>query len=116
MYVSARPTGEVLIAGRGGWDIPVVRIHELIVVDAVGGVALHTLDGGLTGVEGDDIVDECLSGGREGDGFRGVGFVVACGMGLADLESLAGSVGGVLWEVGCMVDVAVARHLAGSSG
>ena len=43
-------------------DVPVIGVHKLVVVDAVWGVALHTLDGGLAGVESDDIVDECLSG------------------------------------------------------
>ena len=94
-------------------NIPVIRIYELIIIDTVWRVTLHTLDGGLAGVEGDDIVDERLSGRREGDGFRGVGFVVARGMCLTDLESLAGSVGGVLGKIGRVVDVAVVGHLEG---
>lgn len=38
-----------------GHFVAVVGVDELVVVDAVGGVALHALDGGLAGVEGDDL-------------------------------------------------------------
>jgi hypothetical protein len=71
--------------------VAVVGVHELVVVDAVGRVAFHALDRGLAGVEGDDVVDEGLAGGREGEAFAWVGGVVFGGGGLADLELLAGS-------------------------
>jgi hypothetical protein len=95
-------------------DIPVVGVDELIIVDAVWRVALHALDSGLAGVEGDDVVNEGLSSGQQWYGLRWVGFVVAGRVCLADLKSLTGSVGRVLWEVGCVVDVAGARHLESS--
>lgn len=41
--------------------IAVVRIHELIVVHAISRIAPHLLDGGLTAVEVDDVVDESLA-------------------------------------------------------
>lgn len=44
-------------------ELPVMSVNELIIIDAVWRVALHALDGGLAGVEGDDIVDEGLSSG-----------------------------------------------------
>ena len=56
--------------------IPVIGIHELIIVDAVGGVPLYALDGGFTAVECDDVVDEALAGGGELDAGGGVGRVV----------------------------------------
>ena len=45
-------------------DVPVIGVHKLVVIHAVWSVPLHTLNGGLTRVESDDIVDECLSGWR----------------------------------------------------
>lgn len=41
--------------------IPVVRVHELIVVYAVGCVPLHFLDGRFAAVEIEDVVDESLA-------------------------------------------------------
>lgn len=70
--------------------IAVVGVHELIVVDAVRRVAFDAFDRWLAGVEGDDVVDESLAGGREGEALAGVGGVVFGGRGLADLELLAG--------------------------
>ena len=49
--------------------ISVVCINKLIVVNAVGRVALYTLDGGFAVVEGDDVVDEGLASGGEPKGF-----------------------------------------------
>jgi hypothetical protein len=40
--------------------VAVVGVDELVVVDAVGCVAFYTFDGGLAGVEGDDL-DICVS-------------------------------------------------------
>lgn len=89
-----------------GHLVAVVGVHELIVIDAIGGVALHALDGGLAAVERDDVVDEGLAGWRELERFGWVGGVVFHGVGLADLELLAGD-GGVFGEV---------RHLAWEGG
>jgi hypothetical protein len=66
--------------------VAIVGVYELVVVDAVGRVAFHTFDRWLAGVEGDDIVDESLTGGREGKALAWVGSVVFGGRGLADLE------------------------------
>ena len=49
--------------------IPIIRIHKLVIVDTVGGVAFHALDGGFAAVEVDDVLHEALTGGREGQGF-----------------------------------------------
>lgn len=38
-----------------GHFVAVVGVDELVVVDTVGGVAFDALDGGLAGVEGDDL-------------------------------------------------------------
>lgn len=56
--------------------IPIVRIHELIIVHAVRCIPLHLLDCGLAAVEVDDIGDEGLACGGEGDRFGGVGCVI----------------------------------------
>ena len=42
--------------------VAIVGVYELIIVDAVGRVAFYTLDRWLAGVEGDDVVDESLTG------------------------------------------------------
>jgi len=80
-----------------GHLIPVVGVHKLVVVDAVWGIAFDALNGGLAAVEGEDVVDEGLACGGEGERFGGVGGVVVVGVGLADFEVLAGEGGG---EVG----------------
>jgi hypothetical protein len=70
--------------------VAVVGVHELIVVDAVRRVPFHAFDRRLTGVESNYIVDESLTGGREGKALAWVGGVIfGCG-GLADFELLAG--------------------------
>ena len=56
--------------------VPVVRIHELIVVHAIRRIPPHLLDGGLAAVEVDDVVDESLALLREGKGLGWVGGVV----------------------------------------
>lgn len=41
--------------------VPVVRVNELVVVDAVRRVSLHALDRGFAAVEGDDVVHQGLA-------------------------------------------------------
>lgn len=48
--------------------VAVVGVDELVVVDAIRGVALDAAAGGLARVESEDIVEESLAGGRELDG------------------------------------------------
>lgn len=43
-----------------GHFVAVVGVDELVVVDAVWGVAFYAGDGGLAGVEGDDLGGEVL--------------------------------------------------------
>lgn len=75
--------------------VPIIRVHELIVVHAIGRVPPHLLDGRLAAVEVDDVVDEGLALFREGEGLgrvRGVvfgrgrlaGFIVFAGGGSGD--------------------------------
>ena len=59
-----------------GHLIPIVRIHELIIIHAVRCIPLHLLDCGLAAVEVDNIVDEGLASGGKGNRFGGVGCVV----------------------------------------
>ena len=47
--------------------VPVVCVHKLVVVDAVGRVSLHALDGRLAAVESDDVIHESLTSGGELD-------------------------------------------------
>ena len=82
-----------------GHLVPVVGIDELVVVDAVGRVAFHSLDRGLAGVEGDDVVHETLARGGEGQGLGGIGFVVVVFFGLAHFEFLAWCFGGQAGEI-----------------
>jgi hypothetical protein len=42
--------------------VAIIGVYELIIIDAVGRVAFYTLDRWLAGVEGDDVVDESLTG------------------------------------------------------
>lgn len=90
--------------------VPIIGVHELIVIHAVRRVTTHALHGGLAAVEGDDVVDERLARGGELEGFGGVGGVVFRGVGLAGLEVLARGGGGD----GGVFDVAVGgRHGSG---
>ena len=59
-----------------GHLVPVVRVHELVVVHAVGRVPLDALDGRVAAVQRDDVVEQGLASGRERDRFRGVRRVV----------------------------------------
>ena len=78
--------------------IPIVRIHELVIIHTIRRIALHALDSRLTAVQRDDIVDEGLAGGVQRQGFGRVGLVVFGGGSLADFEVFAGG-GGVGGEV-----------------
>ncbi len=73
---------------------PIIDVHELIVVYAVFGVPFNALACGLARVQGDDVVEEGLTGGGEFERFGGVGVVVVCGVSLPDFEVFAGE-GGV---------------------
>ncbi len=86
--------------------IPIVRVHKLVVVHAVGRVALYTLDRRLAVIQRDDVVNEGLAGRGEFEGFAGVGGVVLGFGGLAGLEVLARE-GGVVGHV---------RHIKGGCG
>ena len=59
-----------------GHLIPIVGVHKLVIIDAVRGIALHTLDGGMAAVEGDDVVKEALAGRGEWEGLARVGGVI----------------------------------------
>jgi hypothetical protein len=69
--------------------VAIIGVDKLVVVDTVGRVAFHTFDRWLAGVEGDDIVDESLTGGREGKALAWVGSVVFGSGGLANFELLS---------------------------
>ena len=69
--------------------VPVVRVDELIVVHAVRCVSLDALARGLARVQRDDVVEEALASGREGDRLRRVGMHVLRRGRLADLEVLS---------------------------
>lgn len=72
-----------------GHLVAIVGVDELIVVDTVGRVPLDALHRRLAAVEGDDVVDEALTGGREGQAFTRVGRVVFGRVRLARLEVFA---------------------------
>ena len=59
-----------------GHLIPIVGVYKLIIVNAVRGIALHTLDSGMAAVEGEDVVQEALAGRGEWKGFAGVVSVI----------------------------------------
>ena len=84
--------------------VPIVRIHELVVVHAVGRVPLHPLHRRVAAVQLQDVIDETLASRREGQRFRWIRLVVLCWVGLADLEVLAGGRGGDFGgrDVGCV--------------
>ena len=70
--------------------VAIIGVHELVIVNTVGCVALHALNGGLAGVESDNVVYQSLTCWRQLDALAWVGSVVLrCGS-LADLELLAG--------------------------
>lgn len=84
--------------------VPVVRIHELVVVHAVGRVPLHPLHRRAAAVQLQDVIYETLAGRRERQRFRWVRLVVFCWVGLAHLEVLAGGGRGDFGgcDVGCV--------------
>ena len=69
--------------------VPVVRIHELVVVHAVGRVPLHPLHRRPAAIQLENVIYETLASRRERQRFRWVRLVVLCWVGLADLEVLA---------------------------
>jgi len=77
----------------------VISIHELIIVYAIRCVALDALNSRLAGVEGNDVVDQALTGWREVEGLGGIGREVFRGGGLARLEVFAGRGSGAVGEV-----------------
>ena len=78
-----------------GHLVAVVGVDELVVVDAIGGVALDTVDCDVAAVEGNYVVDEALAGGGEGEGLGGVWGIVIVRTGLTDFEILARGSAGV---------------------
>ncbi len=77
-----------------GHLIPVIGIDELIVVHTIGRVPPHALNGWLAPVEGEDVIEQGLTSGRERDGFRRVGRHVLGRGRLAGLEVLPRGRGG----------------------
>jgi len=72
-----------------GHLVSIIGIYELVIVDAVWGVSLYSLNCGFAAVQCEDVVDESLSGFAERQRLRRIGMpVFRCG-GLADLEVLA---------------------------
>lgn len=69
--------------------VPVICIHELIIVHAIRCIPLHLLDGRLAAVKVENVIDESLALFREGKGLGGVWCVVLRGVGLAGLVVLA---------------------------
>jgi len=74
--------------------VSIVRIDELIIVNAVRRVSLHALNGRLAAIEGEDVVDKGLTGWRQWERLGGIGSIVFGWMGLAGLEVLTRCVGG----------------------
>lgn len=72
-----------------GHLIPIIGVHELIVVHAVGRVALDTLHRRLAAVQRNDIVDQALAGGRQRQALARVRRVVLVRVRLSGLEVLA---------------------------
>lgn len=68
--------------------VPVVGVHELVVVHAVRRVPFDPLDGGLAAVQRDDVVDEGLARLVQGQGLGWVRMPVLRRGRLADLEVL----------------------------
>lgn len=79
--------------------VSVIGIDELIVVDAIWGITLDTLNGRLTAIESYDVVDKALASWRKLEGLGWVGSVVFVRVGLANLELLARD-GGVFRKIG----------------
>lgn len=74
--------------------VPIIGVHELIVVNAVGRLPPHLLDGRLAAVEVDDVVDEGLALLGEGERLGRVRGVVFGRGRLAGLVVFAGGGGG----------------------
>ena len=96
--------------------VAVISIHELIVVHAIGRVALDALDGRFAAVQGDDVLDEALAVRAQRQGARRVGRVVFGAVGLAGLEALAGGLRGAAGEVDGAGVLAGGRHPDGCCG
>ena len=73
--------------------VPVIGIHELIIVDTIRSVSLYFLNGWLAAVQVDDVVDERLAGWGKLDRLGGVWSIIFRGSCLARFILLAGSVG-----------------------
>lgn len=74
--------------------VPIIRIHELIVIHAIGRISPHLLHGRLAAVEIEYVVHEGLALFRERERLGGVRGVVFGGVGLAGLVVLARGGGG----------------------
>jgi hypothetical protein len=61
----------------------------LVVINTIWTIAFNSSYGWFAGVEGDDVVDQGLSGGTEREGFGRIGVPVFGGRGLADFELFA---------------------------
>ena len=72
-----------------GHLVSIVGIHELIIIDAIGGIALDTLNGGFARIEGQDVVNQGLTGRRQWEGFRWVRGIIVAFCCLAGFEMLA---------------------------
>ncbi len=77
-----------------GHLVPVVCVHELIIVHTVTGVSLHFFNSGFAAVQIDYVVYKSLAGLRQGDGFGGIRAVIFSIVGLARLIIFAGGGGG----------------------
>lgn len=69
--------------------VPVICVHELIVIHAIRCIPPHLLDGRPAAVEVENVVDESLTLFGEGKGLGGVRGVVIGGVGLTGLVVLA---------------------------
>lgn len=95
-----------------GHLVPIICIHELIVVHAIRCIPLDLLDGRLAAVEVENVVDESLALFGDGKGFGRVWRIVFRRVGLAGLVVLARGGGGK----GGGFHLAVCRHCGGGGG
>ena len=82
-----------------GHLVAVICVNKLVVVDAIGRVALDAVDCYVAAVEGYDVVDEALAGRGEREGLGWVWGVVIIWTSLADFKVLARG-GAGMGEVG----------------